>query len=145
MNSKIDGVVVTPLKEFKSPGGKVLRAFKSDENTFVGFGEAYFSFINKGIIRGWKRHKYMTLNIIVPLGSIRFVIYDNRLKSKTFNHFQDINISIEEYSRLTIPPMLWFAFQGISSSTNLLLNIADIIHDPEEVDSESLEKFKYHW
>ena len=41
------------------------------------------------------------------------------------------------YSRLTIPPNNWVAFQGIGMGKNMLLNIANIEHDP----SESINKY----
>jgi dTDP-4-dehydrorhamnose 3,5-epimerase len=56
----------------------------------------------------------------------------------------NITIGEKNYNRLTIPPMIWFAFQGISSN-NLLLNIANIEHLKSEAENKSLEQIRFDW
>jgi len=77
------------------------------------------------------------------VGEIRFVLFDDRkmLSSK----FYEITLSKSNYCRLTIPPMIWMGFQGLSSSGSMLLNIADIEHNPNEVDKKNLEQIKFNW
>ncbi len=135
MDSIIEGVVLSDLKIILGENGSVMHGLKASDPSFHGFGEAYFSTVNKGAIKGWKRHTKMTLNIIVPVGCIRFVIYDEKKDSKTSGLFTDIKLGIDsQYSRLTVPPGLWMAFQGIGDGLNLLLNIGSIPHDPTEAD-----------
>lgn len=141
----IDGVIVSPLKRIAHPKGDVLHAIKSGSNGFDGFGEAYFSSIKEGEVKGWKKHLKMTLNLIVPEGEIRFVVFDDRENSQTKSKFFQINLSKENYCRLTISPGLWMGFQGISEYTNLLLNVASIEHDPEESINLPLESIIYEW
>jgi len=141
----IQGVLVSPLKIIMHPKGDVLHAIKSKSSGYDGFGEAYFSSIKKGEIKGWKKHLKMTLNLIVPEGEIRFVVYDDRENSQTKNEFYQTILSKNNYRRLTISPGLWVSFQGLSDGTNLLLNIASIEHDPNESRSLSLEKISYEW
>ena len=74
----IDGVILTSLGIIEVEGGNVLHAMKQEDNGFNGFGEAYFSTAEHKVIKGWKRHFEMTLNIVVPIGHIRFVLYDDR-------------------------------------------------------------------
>ena len=139
----IKDLIITPLQVIDVPGGNVSHAIKKSSNGFVGFGEAYFSQINSGSIKAWKRHRLMTLNLIVVFGVIRFVIFDDRNSSKI--QFQEIVISSENYSRLTIPPMLWVGFQGLSSGNSMLLNFANIEHDPSEIDKRKIEQIEYDW
>jgi len=142
----IDGLILTPLNIIDTlNGGSVFQAMNLNDRGYAGFGEAYFSTVEFGVIRGWKCHKEMTLNLVVPAGSVRFVVYDNRNNSPTFESFQEIVLSKENYNRLTIPPGVWVGFQGIGSDVNLLLNIANIPHDDCEVDHVSLESFPYDW
>ena len=108
-----------------------------------GFGEAYFSQVDKGAVKAWKCHKKMTLNLIVPVGEVRFVLFDDREISNV--QFQEIIISKNNYSRLTVPPMIWVGFQGLSDGGSMLLNIADIEHDPNEVDRKEIDKINYDW
>ena len=140
----IDGVSLTPLKIISTPGGDVLHAIKNKDYGFIDFGEAYFSEVEFKKIKAWKRHTMMTLNIIVPIGKINFVLFDDRLIHNEIQ-FQEIIMSRDNYMRLTIPPMIWVGFQGLSKEKSLLLNIADISHNPDEVDNEKLNKFKYNW
>src|SRR6059058_200930 len=103
----ISGIKITSLKQIPVPGGDVLHALKAADPGFAGFGEAYFSIIDPGIVKAWKRHREMTLNLVVPVGAIRFVIYDDRGGSATKGAFEEVVLSRENYCRLTIPPMLW--------------------------------------
>ena len=114
-----------------------MHALKSNENTFTGFGEAYFSTVEQNAVKGWKKHHQMTLNLIVPAGEILFVLYDAREKSRTQGMLQEIILSVNNYHRLTVPPGIWMAFKGLQSD-NMLLNIASIPHDPEEADNSPL-------
>ena len=141
----IEGVLVSPLKIIMHPKGEILHGIKTESYGYDGFGEAYFSSIKKGEIKGWKKHLKMTLNLIVPVGEIRFVVYDDRENSPTKNEFFQTKLSKNNYCRLTIIPGLWVGFQGLSDGTNLLLNIANIEHDPDESRNLPLEKIKYEW
>jgi len=141
----IDGVIVTPLKKILHDKGDIYHALKSTELSFVGFGEAYFSTVYENDVKGWKKHTRMTLNIIVPVGEIEFVLYDDRVASPTESSFQKIFLSQSNYCRLTIPPNVWVGFKGCSSGINLLLNIASIEHDEKESVSVVLDEIKYNW
>ncbi len=141
----ISGIILTPLKIIDHPLGDVLHGMKSSDNGFEGFQEAYFSTIKQGVIKPWKKHLKMTLNLIVPSGEIRFVLFDDRLNSITKGLFMDVSLSFKNYQRLTVPPNLWIAFKGKSTHLNLLLNIANMQHDPKEVVRADLSKIKFQW
>lgn len=136
---KIAGVILTPLKKIAVDNGDVFHAMNKGDIGFNGFGEVYFSNIKQGSVKAWKQHKKMTLNIIVPLGEIRFVLFD-----EISNTFQQINLSLDNYYRLTVPPMLWMGFQGMADNS-MLVNIANIQHDPNEVNKKDLTEIKFNW
>ena len=135
----MDGVIVSPLKKIYHPKGDILHALKKSDAGFNGFGEVYFSNINKGDIKGWKKHTKMILNLVVPIGEIEFVIY-NEHKKEFFN----IKISQNNYQRITVNAGLWVAFQGIANQ-NILLNLSNIEHSSEEALNIDLEEIKYKW
>ena len=139
----IKDVLITKLDVIDAPGGNVMHGMKETSIGYSGFGEAYFSQVDKGIIKAWKRHKNMTLNLIVPVGKIKFVLFDDRDESNI--RFQEIIISRDNYCRLTVPPMVWMGFQGLSSEKSMLLNITNIEHDPGEVDRLEIDKINYNW
>lgn len=141
----ITGVSVTPLKRILHEKGDIYHAMKSSEDSFSSFGEAYFSSIHFSDIKGWKKHSRMILNLVVPIGVIKFVAYDGRENSNTYQKFFEITISKDNYCRLTVPPGVWLSFQGIGQKFNLLLNLASIEHDPDESVSCDINDIEYNW
>lgn len=139
---EIADVILTGLKQIPTPKGTVYHGMKASESSFKGFGEAYFSTVAHGEIKGWKKHLRMTLNLIVVYGEIEFTIYDDREESPTLGKIQRVVLSRENnYKRLTIPPNVWFAFKGTGRGENILLNIASIEHNPKEAETKSLNEF----
>jgi len=141
----IPDVKITSLKQIYHPQGNVFHGIKKSDPGFIDFGEAYFSTINFNQIKSWKKHLKMTLNLIVPVGSIKFILFDDRSSSSSCGKFMEVVLSPQAYRRLTIPPNIWLAFQGLGKETNLLLNIADIEHDPEEIKRLELLEIPYKW
>lgn len=140
----MNGVKLYDLRQINVPKGNVYHALKSTDEDYVGFGEAYFSQIEPGSVKGWKRHNRFVMNLIVPFGKIRFVIYDDRKDSDTFGQFVEHVLSPEGfYKRLVIDKGLWVAFQGISENTSLLLDIIPEPHDQNEADSLPLDLIHY--
>ena len=135
----MDGVTLTPLKKIYHPKGDILHAMKASDIGFCGFGEAYFSMINKGQIKGWKKHKKMVLNIVVATGAIQFVIYNEKNKL----YFNAI-LSNKNHQRLTIDSGLCVAFRGITDE-NILLNMASIEHELSESENLDLHRIYYDW
>ncbi len=136
-------LIITPLDIIETDKGDVMHGMKSYDPGFSGFGEAYFSVVNHNAIKAWKRHHEMTLNLVVPVGKIKFVLFDDRDKSN--NNFQEIIISRDNYCRLTVPPMIWIGFQGMDNNDSVLLNIADINHNPSEVDKKGIDEINFDW
>jgi dTDP-4-dehydrorhamnose 3,5-epimerase len=136
---KSDPIIITPLRRIETHGGDVMHALKSSEHCFVGFGEAYFSWIEHGAVKAWKRHTQITMNLIVPIGNVRFVFCLGP------DLFRVVEIGEAYYCRITVPPGLWFGFQGCSQSRSLVLNLADMIHDPMEVERLSVDNIQFAW
>lgn len=139
----IEGVILTPLKQIYNPKGNVFHGMKKSDPGFTDFGEAYFSTIHAGDIKPWKKHFRMTLNLVVPVGKIRFVIHDDRIGSSTLGQTMEVELGPDNYQRLTVPPGVFMAFEGVGEELNLLLNVADLEHDPSEVERADLDRFLY--
>ncbi len=135
----INGITISPLKEIEVEGGNVLHALKKSDSSFKDFGEAYFSFVNFGHVKAWKKHSQMTLNLIVPVGEVKFVFIDEDKNSS------EIIVGKSNYVRLSVAPGIWFGFMGLSKENNLVLNIGNIIHDPQEVEKADISNFEYNW
>ena len=78
----MDQIKISPLKKIPSVGGDVWHALKSTDESFQGFGEAYFSWIELGSIKAWKQHIRMTMNLLVPVEL--FALFSMIQKEKVF-------------------------------------------------------------
>ena len=134
----LNNIFTSDLKQITLEDGDVFHGIKKTDVGYKDFGEAYFSSIKYSRVKAWKKHTKMTMNLIVPLGEVKFVMTDGKI-------FQEYILSKENYKRLTVPPMIWFGFQGRSDQDSLILNISDILHDPDEVIKCELDKFSYDW
>ena len=83
----------------------------------------------------------MTLNLVVPLGKVRFVFRDH----SNDNNYRVEDIGEDNYVRLTVPPGILFGFQGIALQPSLVTNIADLQHDAAEVERHAVSSFDYQW
>jgi len=140
VKSIIDNISLQPQQVIQTSGGEVLKIIDKDANNFYEFGEAYFSTIFPNKIKGWKKHKTMILNLVVPIGEVRFVFTDDGI-----HNFRTETIGDSNYCRITVPPNIWFAFQCVSTVKSFVLNISNIKHDPEEVEIRDLDYFNFKW
>lgn len=134
-------IQVLPLARIPVSGGDVMHAMKVSDTGFNGFGEAYFSWVEYGKVKAWKLHQRMTMNLIVPVGEVKFVFF---LPVPT-PVFREECLGTSRYARLTIPPGIWFGFQGLAKPQSLVLNIASIEHDPDEGLHKEKEDISYNW
>ena len=146
-SSKIEGVEVYPLKQIKDERGMVMHMMRSDSPYFKNFGEIYFSQVNGGVIKGWKKHKEMTQNFSCPSGKIRVVLYDDRNESKTKGKVDILDFGVENYNLVTIPPGIWYSFSSLSESPSIIANCTDMPHRPSESEARPLSDFDhiYRW
>lgn len=136
----LSDILLTPLPRIEVGGGDVLHAMKQSDAGYAGFGEAYFSWVSAGSVKAWKRHTQMTMNVVVPVGEVQFVFCLDGL-----DEFRVEKIGVNRYARITVPPGIWFGFQGLAAPQSLVVNIANIPHDPDEVERLALSDIKHSW
>ena len=136
----LDQIRVTSLQKIPTPGGDVWHALKSTEESFHGFGEAYFSWVQFNSIKAWKQHLRMTMNLVVPIGTVRFVFCD-----LLHHSFREEQIGESTYARITVPPKIWFGYQGMSEKPSLVLNVSNLPHEPAEVERKMKEEIYFNW
>lgn len=140
---KLADILVTPLRRIAIEGGDVLHAMKQNDAGYDGFGEAYFSWVSGGTVKAWKRHTRMTMNVVVPVGQVRFVF--RMVNAAGADEFRVEEIGVDRYARITVPAGIWFGFKGCSKQQSLVLNIASIPHDPNEVERLNISDINYIW
>jgi dTDP-4-dehydrorhamnose 3,5-epimerase len=90
----------------------------------------------------------MTQRLAVPVGRVKFVLYDDRVDSPTKGR---VNVWIlgrpSAYHLLIIPPGIWYGFQGVDSQPSLIANCPDLPHDPTESEKRpaSDPAIPYRW
>ena len=129
----IDGVFIEKLKKIDDPRGNVMHMLRCDAPYFKSFGEVYFSEINPGMIKAWRKHLKMTQLFAVPIGKIRLVIFDDRKQSPTVGEIMEIETGVDNYCLIRIPALVWYGFKGMMEPFSLVTNCADIPHDPNEI------------
>lgn len=139
----IEGVIITPLTQIRDERGAVLHMLRTDAAHFAGFGEIYFSVINPGVIKGWRRHTKMTMSLTVPKGRVKLVLADGQGQVQEVILGEDAT----EYQLVTVPPMVWNGFQCISEDPSIIANCASIPHAPEEAERLALDsrEIEYTW
>ncbi len=133
-------IKIFKLKKIKVESGDVLKILDKRSIGFTKFGEAYFSLVDFKKIKGWKKHTKMKMNLVVPIGNVEFVFFDQKK-----NFLKKYEIGEDNYKRISVEPGIWFAFRGLSKKTNLVLNVSNIIHDPKESKNIDLSSIKYSW
>lgn len=131
----MDGVELTPLKRIEHPKGDIYHAIKAIEKSYTGFGEAYFTTIHFQQTKGWKKHQRMTMNLVVPVGKVRFYLRNDSGEAMLYD------LGVDNYQRLTVSPGIWMAIHGLGEDLNLVLNVADIPHEPTEAVNVDLETY----
>jgi dTDP-4-dehydrorhamnose 3,5-epimerase len=109
---------------------------------FIDFGEIYFSTIYPGIVKGWHKHREMTLNYACIFGRIKVVLYDDREGSPTNGTLMEVFLGPDHYSLVIIPPELWNGFKGMSEPYAIVANCCTHPHDPAR--STRLDAFNNH-
>lgn len=138
----IDGVIVSPMKQIPDNRGTV----KTVMNEGDKFEWVYTTSIYKGIIKGWHGYVTKTLNYCVVHGLVKLVLFDRRPESKTLWQIDELYLGDMNYSRVTIPPGVLNAFQGVTD-LSVVVVLADEVFDEGRmfripIDTESIP---YDW
>ena len=144
----IEGVVVTQLSQIVDERGAVLHHMRNDAPEFTTFGECYFSEMVPGAVKAWKRHREQTQNLAVPVGRVRFVVFDDRPGSITQGELLVIELGRpDDYYRLRIPKGLWYGFTCLSKFPAMVANCADRPHELKDAEliPEDDSSIPYCW
>lgn len=143
----INGVSVRELMVFENELGGVKHMLKKQWPEFKEFGEVYFSTVNAGVIKGWKKHDSTTLNYSVPIGNVKVVIYDDNSSSPTYQQIQEVELGEANHILLTIPPQVWYSFSALNNDKAIICNLIDIEHSDDNHHQVELDddKIPYRW
>jgi dTDP-4-dehydrorhamnose 3,5-epimerase len=143
----ISGVQVVPLRRIPDERGTVFHMLKATDPHFQQFGEIYFSSVYRGVVKGWHRHREMTLNYACVYGRVKLVLYDERPDSDTRGELQELFLGPDHYALVVIPPLVWNGFKGMSDPFALMANCCTHPHDParSERHDPTRSSIPYDW
>jgi len=130
---KIHDVKITSLRIIPDDRGKVMHMLRSDDKIFKKFGEIYFSTIFHNKIKAWHLHKEATLNYVCIKGKAKLVLFDDRKNSQSKGAIQEIIMSPENYSLVSIPNNIWNGFKGLDKEESIIANCLTIAHNEKEM------------
>ena len=143
----ITGVQVIPLQRIPDERGTIFHMLKRTDPHFQQFGEIYFSTAYRGAIKGWHRHREMTLNYACIFGRIKLVLYDGRDDSATRGEVMEIFLGPDQHNLVIIAPDIWSGYKGMSDPFAIVANCCTHAHDPSR--STRLDPFDrsipYDW
>ena len=126
----IKGVVVVPLARIPDERGTIIHMLKCTDEHFLQFGEIYFTTIYRDVVKGWHKHREMTLNYACIFGRVKLVLYDKREDSATMGTLQEIFLGPDNHQLVVIPPGVWNGCKGMSDPFAIIANCCTHPHDP---------------
>jgi dTDP-4-dehydrorhamnose 3,5-epimerase len=126
----IDGVQVVPLRRIPDERGTIMHMLRSTDPHFRQFGEIYFTTIYRDVVKGWHKHRQMTLNYACVFGRIKLALFDEQETSPTRGELQEIFLGPDDYSLVVIPPGIWTGFKGMTDPCAIVANCCTHPHDP---------------
>ncbi len=143
----IDGVKHLPLRRIPDERGTIFHMLRKTDPHFIDFGEIYFSTIYEGLVKGWHKHREMTLCYACIHGRIKLVCHDDRDGSPTQGETNEFFLGPDDYALVMIPPGVWNGFKGMTDSHAIVANCCTHAHDPSR--SERLDPYSplipYTW
>ena len=118
----MDEVRLIPLKKIVGDKGSVFHIIRDPE---FDIKEVYLSTVKKHSVKGWKKHINMSLSLVVVQGNVKFTVKKDAMTGQ-------YTIGEDNYCRLEVQPGCWVCFEGLNDE-NMIINCADLGHDPEEV------------
>jgi dTDP-4-dehydrorhamnose 3,5-epimerase len=133
MEVEINDVYIRELKVISDKRGSILKMLNSGYGIIKSGGEFYFSELNVGHIKAWKKHSIQKQHLCVPFGSVQLVLIDDRSSSSSFKKRISIQLSRDiSFLLVFIPPGIIYGFKNVGANTALIANYTDISHDPSE-------------
>jgi dTDP-4-dehydrorhamnose 3,5-epimerase len=127
--TSMDGVEFVPLERIPDERGTIYHMLRRTDPHFREFGEIYFTSVYRDVIKGWHRHRLMTLNYACIWGRVKLVLYDDRDSSPTRGAFVERFLGPDDYSLAVISPGIWTGLKGMTDVA-IVANCATHPHDP---------------
>src|SRR4026208_248103 len=111
----IQGVAFIPLERSPDERGTIYHMLRRTDPHFREFGEIYFTSIYRDVIKGWHRHRLVTLNYACLWGGVKLGVYGRREGSPTRGTLSERFLGPDDYSLAIVPPGIWTGLKGMAA------------------------------
>ena len=133
----MDKIKFKKLKITKLKNGNIFHIFKNSKS-IKKINEIYCSQIKFNKIKAWKKHKKVNLKLVVPIGKVKFVMYNKK-------NFYSAVVGEKKFGILTIPSGYWYGFKGENKHKSLIISFIDHKFSESETERKELKSIKYNW
>ena len=147
--SHIHMVKFIALKRVINDRGQLTEVQRCDDESYLGFGQAYLTLTKPGVVKAWYCHVTQIDQIMLIKGALLLVLYDGRENSPTFQCLQEIKLNEASPLLVQIPSGVWHGFMAYSEVETLLLHLNTIPWDSLSPDEQRLPhnyfSIPYQW
>jgi dTDP-4-dehydrorhamnose 3,5-epimerase len=134
----IDGVRIVHLKKVVNERGHLMEVQRSDDEHFIGFGQAYVTCTLPNVIKAWYRHHRQIDQIALIRGAAVLVLFDDRPQSSSAGRSLECAFGDEHPALIQIPPGVWHGFQARGPDPLYLLHLNSIAQNAGNPDEDRL-------
>ena len=140
-------VQVVPLRRIPDERGTIFHMLRRSDRPLPRVRRDLLHDDLSDVVKGWHKHREMTLNYACVHGRIKLVLYDDREGSATCGELDEIFLGPDNYALVVIPPGVWTGFKGMTDPYAIVANCCTHEHDPSR--STRLDPFSgeipYDW
>ena len=131
----IEGVIIKQLISHKDNRGffrEIFRIKKNNQNILIK--QISHSLVKKNIIKGWHGHKKQYQWNYILSGSALVILFDNRVKSKTYK--QTIKIECDQNKKIYgyfFPPGVLHGYKCIQGPMNIIYGTSGFYNLKQEI------------
>lgn len=145
----IEGARIIPLKMVVNARGHLMEVQRADDDCHPGFGQAYVTCTQPGVVKAWYRHREQFDQIALIKGELTLALYDTREGSATLHNLVEVAITQERPMLVQIPPGVWHGFKAAGREPAYLLHLNSVAYKFEQTDEEQLPpdspSIPYRW
>lgn len=145
----IEGVVEKALRVKPDERGHLMEMFRSDDELFERFGQAYVTTTYPGVVKAWHMHKKQDDNVVCIRGMVKMALYDGREGSGTKGELMEIFMGEHRPVLVHIPKGVYHGWKCISDYECFVVNVPTELYDYENPDEFRLPfdtgEIPYDW
>jgi dTDP-4-dehydrorhamnose 3,5-epimerase len=126
-DSKIEGVLIKPMKRFADPRGWLIELYRDDELP-EGFKPTmgYVSATHPGVARGPHEHVNQTDGFVFLYGQMQLHLWENRPGKADLHEIHEVGEANPVF--VTVPPGVVHAYRNVGAEDALVLNFPDQLY-----------------